>query len=159
MTGIGTGVACSTCATPPSAVDSRVTLSSAAESSGAAAVAKVASTQVDAARYFSPRVTYDQQAGIFVVQFRNSQTGAVELQIPPDRVIREYLRIQRQRDEEAASLTGTDRGTGATAAPGVPVEVPDIQASSAGTASGGNGQNGAAAGDTGGYAAESRVTA
>ncbi len=117
MTGIASSVACSTCTTSLPA-ENRVGLSAAAEKSAVDAVAKEASSQIEAAKYFSPRVTFDQKAGIFVVQFRNNDTGEVELQIPPDRVIREYQRIQRQRDEEAA-LTGADRSTADTAAQSV----------------------------------------
>lgn len=158
MTGIGTGVSCSTCATLPSAVDSRATLSTSAERSGADAVAKAASSQIEVAKYFSPRVSYDQQAGIFVVQFRNNQTGEVELQIPPDRVIREYQRIQQQRSEEAAAQGNVDRNPVDANAQPAQVSTSDNQANSGTSSGSGDGQSRSASTASATAAADSGVT-
>ncbi len=116
MTGIGTGAVGSVAPAQMMSIENRLALHPAIEKTAAEAVAKAAVEQVELAKYFSPRVSFDQQAGIFIVEFRNNQTGEVELQIPPDRVVREYQRIQQSRDSDAALQGSADRT--ATADPG-----------------------------------------
>jgi len=59
--------------------------------------------------YTSPVLQYDSRAAIAVLMFRDSETGDVESQYPPERVVREYrlrtptLGPSKEEGEEAAA--------------------------------------------------------
>lgn len=79
------------------------------------AAARVESAPSEAPRsvqlpYISPVLSYDSDAAIAVLQFRNSESGDVETQYPSERVVREYQ--LRGRDKMGAALdTAQDRAT------------------------------------------------
>lgn len=55
--------------------------------------------------YFSPILRFDPRALTLIIQYRDSQTGDVELQFPPERVVDQYrqdpsLRFPLRREDE-----------------------------------------------------------
>jgi len=57
--------------------------------------------------YVSPVLSYDNDAAMAVLLFRNSETGDVERQIPSEQVVREY----RLRGPFSGTEDGRDGGT------------------------------------------------
>ena len=55
-----------------------------------APVAPAESPGTSAKLYMSPIINLDESAGLYLLQYRDSQTGEVRVQVPPERVVREY---------------------------------------------------------------------
>ena len=68
--------------------------------------------------YLSPVLSYDSDAAIAVLMFRNSESGDVEAQYPSERVVREYQLRGRDKmavDAAPAGVRGRDGSSGPSA--------------------------------------------
>lgn len=85
--------------------------------SGSVAAAPPESAQI---RFISPVVQLDAEAGLAVLRVRDTENGDVKMQIPAERVVREY-RSSQAAEAERAPAQDTN-----TAPPAVPSKSTDV---------------------------------
>ena len=61
-----------------------------------------------APQFVSPKGSIDAKSGVFVVQFRDTESGEVKGQVPPEKVVAEYTKSNRLG--EGQSAPGTSGG-------------------------------------------------
>ena len=66
---------------------------------------------------FNPRSHFDASAGVFVMEYRNADTGEVERQFPDENQLRAYANAKRLEAEPAAETTVPDAPAPAAAPP------------------------------------------
>lgn len=92
-------------------------------SSGSISEAPAATSQI---RYISPVVQLDPEAGLAVLRMRDTENGDVRVQIPAEKVVREYR--SNQAAEVAADRAAAEPAASSNSATSVPGSSADIPA-------------------------------
>ncbi|PWC54964.1 hypothetical protein [Azospirillum sp. TSO22-1] len=69
---------------------------------------------------FNPRSHFDASAGVFVMEFRNADSGEVERQFPDENQLRAYANAKKLEAESAAEPKTPDAPAPADSAPAQP---------------------------------------
>jgi hypothetical protein len=113
---------------PSEHVQTYVTTSGKSGGSSAAPQSSPAgATSTDAAPFISPVMNFNYQAGIAVLEFRDSSTGEVKSQFPSKKVVQEYIRhgaASQDAPAKTASAPAAETAGAPVAAAIVPAATP-----------------------------------